>query len=211
MPFIPVENVALIECRMLYDSQKVENTLYCLNAGGWDTASLTEVATEVKDWWAASYSQLCSVEVSLREVIATDLTSETAGQAAVDGAGAVGAVGGGGMPSNVSLAVSFRTGLRGRSFRGRNYVVGIGGTFQEGINELDEDFIANVATQYNNLLTDVFTGDFVWVVVSRFSGVDPDTHKPIPRDAGVATPVVVALVVDNTIDSQRRRLPGRGQ
>ncbi len=211
MPFIPVENVALIEALMLYDGQKVENTLYCLNDAGWDAASLTEVATEFRDWWAASYAQLCSSEVSLRAVQATDLTTDTAGQVVVDGAGALGLVGGGGMPSNVSLAVSFRTGLRGRSFRGRNYVVGIGGTFQEGINELDEDFITNVGVQYTNLLTDVFTGDFVWVVVSRFSGVDPDTHKPVPRETGVATPVTNVVVVDNTIDSQRRRLPGRGQ
>jgi len=211
MPFVPVENTALIEVRMLLDNQKVENTLYCLNDGGWDATSLAELATEVKDWWNDSYSQLCTTDVTLREVVCTDLTTETGAQATVSGAGGVGAVGGGSFPSNVTLAVSFRTGLRGRSFRGRNYIVGVGGTEQLGINTLDADYVANVATQYNNLFTEVFTGDFVWVVVSRYSGVDPDTGKPIPRVSGVTTPVTTVLVTDNTIDSQRRRLPGRGQ
>jgi len=48
------------------------------------------------------------------------------------------------------------------------------------------------------------------VVVSRFSGVDADGH-PIPRTTGVSTLVASVAIVDPVIDSQRRRLPGRGQ
>jgi len=47
-------------------------------------------------------------------------------------------------------------------------------------------------------------------VASRFSGVDGD-GKPIPRTAGVVTPISNVIVVDRVLDSQRRRLPGRGQ
>jgi hypothetical protein len=49
------------------------------------------------------------------------------------------------------------------------------------------------------------------VIASRFSGVDPDTGKPIPRTAGVTTNVITVVAADLVIDSQRRRLPGRGQ
>jgi hypothetical protein len=49
-----------------------------------------------------------------------------------------------------------------------------------------------------------------WVVVSRFSGVDVN-GDPIPRAAGVVNIITAVLAVDNTVDSQRRRLPHRGQ
>jgi len=42
-----------------------------------------------------------------------------------------------------------------------------------------------------------------WVVVSRF-------HDNAPRTAGVVSFINAATVVDATVDSQRRRLPGRG-
>jgi hypothetical protein len=50
-----------------------------------------------------------------------------------------------------------------------------------------------------------------WVVISRFSGVDPITHRPIPRSEGITTPIDNAAFTDNKSDSQRRRLPGRGR
>jgi hypothetical protein len=45
--------------------------------------------------------------------------------------------------------------------------------------------------------------------VSRFSGVDED-GRPIPRVAGISTVVLSYGVTDNNLDSQRRRLAGRG-
>jgi hypothetical protein len=46
--------------------------------------------------------------------------------------------------------------------------------------------------------------------VSRYSGIGTD-GKPIPRTEGIATPVTQVVITDHTIDSQRRRLPGRGR
>jgi hypothetical protein len=45
--------------------------------------------------------------------------------------------------------------------------------------------------------------------MSRYSGVDED-GRPIPRVAGETADILSVLVVDATVDSQRRRLPGRG-
>jgi len=78
-------------------------------------------------------------------------------------------------------------------------------------NEVESTFASDLTSAYIQRREDLDSGDFTWVVVSRFSGVDPDTGKPIPREAGVATPVLAPLVTDLTVDSQRRRLPGRGQ
>jgi hypothetical protein len=69
------------------------------------------------------------------------------------------------------------------------------------------DYIA----AYGLILTGALADDGVWSVVSRFSGVDPDTKKPIPRTTAVVTPIRSVVVVDATVDNQRRRLPGRGK
>jgi hypothetical protein len=211
MPFVPVANVALVETRMRYDSQKVENTLYVHNSDGWDGASLDALAADVLAWWTTHYAALTHTSVTLNEVACTDLTTDTGAIGSISGGGATGSAGGEALPSNVSLSVSFRTAQRGRSFRGRNYIVGIATDNTTPPNTANVGYVDQVETAYDAFKTAMDAEGFEWVVVSRFSGVDPDTGDPIPREAGVATPVTHALVVDSTLDSQRRRLPGRGQ
>jgi hypothetical protein len=79
-----------------------------------------------------------------------------------------------------------------------------------GANQIDSATAAAFVDAYSLLLD--FGQDIgaSWVVVSRFSGVDAN-GDPIPRAAGVTTPITSVLVVDNIVDSQRRRLPGRGR
>jgi hypothetical protein len=48
------------------------------------------------------------------------------------------------------------------------------------------------------------------VVVSRFSGVD-SAGKPIPKTNGSVAFITGFGTFDAVLDSQRRRLPGRGQ
>lgn len=211
MPFVPVENTALVECRMHYDNQKVENTLWVENESAWDGDSLAELATEVKDWWVASYSTICSNTVALNEVVCTDMTSETGAQASLAGAGAAGGVGSGSLPGGTAFTVSFRTALRGRSFRGRNYIVGIPQDFRSGISGVDVDYVEAVINAYNDFKSAISTAGWTWVVVSRFSGIGGTPPKPLPRTAGVTTPVASVICTDAVLDSQRRRLPGRGQ
>lgn len=80
------------------------------------------------------------------------------------------------------------------------------------LNTIDPTFLTNVAAAYRLLKipTSTIPADWSWVVVSRFSGVD-SLGKPIPRSSGVVELVVDAIFVDNIVDSQRRRLPGRGR
>jgi hypothetical protein len=211
MPFVPVENTALVEVRMSLAEQKVENTLWVLNDSAWDGGSLEELCSEVITWWGVHYAAITTDQVVLREVVATDQTSETAATASVSGDNAPGTQIGGTLPGNCSLAVSFRTALRGRSFRGRNYVVGIPLEEMSSINQTSGAYQALCKTAYDEFATAISTASWTWVVASRFSGVDPETGHPIPRVAGVTTPITSVIVVDNIIDSQRRRLTGRGQ
>lgn len=211
MAFIPVPDVALVEFRMLLDSQKVENTLYFQKSTGWDATSLDLAGVDLKEWWTDSYAPLVSDLVTLREVVLTDLETDTGAQATFAGAGAAGSQIGGSAPSNVSFAVSFRTALRGRAFRGRNYIVGVPLPQLSDINHVESSWANDVVDAYFGLISLAAGFDAQWVAVSRFSGVDPDTHAPIPRTEGIATPITSVITTDLTLDSQRRRLPGRGQ
>lgn len=195
---------------MSFNGQKVENTLFVQNNVAWEAVDLEELCNQVIIWWTENYGPQVSDLVSLREVVATDLTAETGAQIAVDGGGVIGGQIGGALPGSCSLAVSFRTALRGRSFRGRNYVVGVPIEQMADTAAVQSTWAAAWIAAYEEFQTTISTGGWEWVIASRFEGVDPDTGKPIPREAGVMTPVVTITVVDFVIDSQRRRLPGRG-
>src|SRR5215216_2707941 len=185
MPFVPVTNTVLAELRMTADNQFVENTLYFEYLSLPTLAEMTTLGQALIDWWDANIAPLTWVGVELREVVVTSLNSGTGLQATVVPAVTqLGELNVSALPMNVSLTISFRTGLRGRSFRGRNYVVGLVEGQTTGANQIDS------ATS------------------AAFVDANGD---PIPRAAGVTTPITSVLVVDNIVDSQRRRLPGRGR
>jgi hypothetical protein len=72
-------------------------------------------------------------------------------------------------------------------------------------NTLNAGYASDFVIAYNDLLPGgVFEPDgWRWVVLSRYTA-------GAPRAAGVAFAVTRALFTDLTVDSQRRRLPGRG-
>lgn len=210
MPFVPVPNTCLVEFRMTLDAQQVENTLWFEFAGAPTPAGMLAMAAELQSWWETEYADLTSTATQLREVVVTDMTTISGPQvSSVPAVAAFGTQSSPPLPSNASLTVSFRTALRGRSFRGRNYLVGLVEDANTG-NNITPGFVVSVIDAYSLLLP---AGGAVtsaeWVVASRFSGVDGD-GVPIPRATGVTTPITSVVVVDNIIDSQRRRLPGRG-
>jgi len=210
MPFVPVVNEALVETRMTYDNQDVENTLWFGFTDAIDTTALTALANMVKGWWSSGYAGLVCDQVVLREVVATDQTTASSGQVSVSGAGDAGDIASVGMPGNVTLSVSFRTAFRGRSFRGRNYIVGIPTSQVTDISQIIPGYETSVIAIYTQLIADATAIGWTWDVVSRFSGVGGTPPRPIPRAAGVPTPITNVILVDRTLDGMRRRLPGRG-
>lgn len=203
MAFVPVPNTALAEIRMTDDFQKVENTLYFDFGAPPTVTDLQNLGADLLAWYIALMGPLQSSGVALREIYITDLTSATGPTHTETPATLItGGASGEQLPNNVSVAVSFRTALRGRSFRGRNYFVGLVDS-QVAHNTLTGAMIAALTNAYNQLPASLGTSGAIWVVVSRFTA-------GAPRVTGVATPVSAVVIVDDTVDSQRRRLPGRG-
>ena len=209
MPFVPVPNTIAIDAIYLLDSQRVENTLYFEKPDGWTIGEITDFVTALRALIQEELLPLLTAGISLVEILARLLdTASSIGFSLPGTPGNGGGVGGGAAPNNATFTVSFKTGLTGRSFRGRNYVPGIPDDARVG-NIIDADFITGLKVFYGDVRALASEHEAVWVVVSRFSGVDSD-GKPIPRTTGVTTPILSVTTFDNVIDSQRRRLPGRG-
>jgi len=210
MTFVPVDNTVLVEMRMTEELQNVENTLYFHRNTAWDVTDMNGLGDDMISWWEASIAPLVWAGLQLREVAVTDLTSAIAPAVTRTPAGVlIGELGGDHLPNNVSLAISFRTANRGRSFRGRNYICGLVESQATG-SVVDEAVLTAYAAAYNLLPGVVAAVDATWVVVSRFSGMGGSPRKPIPRAAGLHTNVTTAVFTDNVVDSQRNRLPKRG-
>lgn len=210
MPFVPVANTVLAEFRQTCDTQQVENTLYFEFLSAPSLGELNSLGSALVDWWRSEIAPHVWVGVELREVVLSDLSSASSLQATiVPTPDALGELNLAPLPNNVSLTVSFRTGLRGRSFRGRNYVIGLVKDQTVTANTFASSLLTTFQAAYTALLAVASAESVSWVVVSRFSGVDGAGH-PIPRAAGVTTPVTSVVIVDDVVDSQRRRLPGRG-
>ena len=211
MAFVPVPNTVLVEVRMLLDAQKIENTLYFEKPGGWSAGDLVTLGNSFLTWWAAFYAVGVSSAVTLNEIFIRELSTassivQTTPAPTPHPAGDRSAAS---LPNNVAVTVSFRTGLSGRFARGRNYVSGLS---EDAVvlNTVDSAVLADIQAGYEALQDVASDNTATWVVVSRFSGVDGD-GVPIPRVEGVTTPITAVIIVDSIIDSQRRRLPGRGQ
>lgn len=204
MPFIPVPNTLQCNVRGTYLGEQVENTLYFRSATAITPDGPPLMAAGVAAWFQAALLPLLSNGYTFREVYCVDLTtaSSPTGTAAPVGT-AVGGTSGDPLPGNVALCVSFRTIGRGRSFRGRNYVCGLVEPNVSG-NTISQTWADNVAAAYEQLLIPDEFVNLPWVVVSRYTNNQP-------RAAGITSNIINALVVDNTVDSQRRRLPGRGR
>lgn len=205
MAFIPVPDTAEVEVIMELYGQRVENTLYFFKAGGHEAEDLVALGSSIIDWWIERYAAFATSDVQLLEVIVTDLSSDTAPSIAVPApASTFGEAEPPSAPGNVTFTITFRTAERGRSARGRNYVVGIGESQITG-NDVGATYRNLVSLAYNDLLSPGVQPDGeIWSVVSR-------QQDNIPLSVGVHRTITSTGFADSAIDSQRRRLRGRGQ
>jgi len=204
MAFIPVENTAHVRIENRVDGQQVINDLYFRHStGAIAAADLLALVTAIGSWFTGTYLPLLNIACVAVAVHGRDLTT------VIGSTADVGITGEGGVdqeaaPNNCTMAVSFRTSLSGRSNRGRNYVPCLSNGEVTG-NNISSTFATDVVNAYSELLFGggALPAGWVWVVVSRFTA-------GAPRVVGTFQEVFSVLVTDLIVDSQRRRLPGRG-
>jgi hypothetical protein len=101
-----------------------------------------------------------------------------------------------GMPGSVAFCVRLRTGAPGRSFRGRKYFTGLcEGTVTDNL--FDATTADTIVSAINSMQTALTALNYPLAILSK--------------TALAVTEVVNVGYYDLVVDSQRRRLPGRGR
>jgi len=205
MEYIPVPNCAQLEFVYSFGGQTCENVLHYTLDSAWTVTQLTSLADAAIAEWIVSIKPQMTNLLSLVSCIATDLSSQSGPSITrATGLPSAGTQTGTALPNNCALVITKRTELRGRSFRGRIYHPGLP-TPQTSANNVTGAFVTNIVSGWNALTAITIAGPLTaqMVVVSKF-------HEGNPRVIGITTPVV-NMTSDGVIDSQRRRLPGRGK
>lgn len=206
MPFVDTPNCVTVELRQLWRDQHVENVLAFSPAGETviDITTMTDLAAAVATWWTDQLANVICSDVSLVEVLVTDQTAEDAPVVTyTTDLPAPGLVAEESVPNSISLCASLRSIGRGRSSRGRFYACGLRAS-QLTDNAFDSSYAGVYITEMEKLLDDEIIPD--WEL-----GIRSMRHNNAPRAHGVVNTVTNILCVDFVIDSQRRRLPGRGR
>jgi len=202
MAFQQVEDCYRISMLFDWSGQTCVNVYHVMSETPLSTEFMVDLCDVFIGWWDDNLKAEVSSNVSLEKVTAQYLNAETdplieqtSGlplQATSSAASA---------PNNCTFAVQWRTALSGRSYRGRTFHIGLT-TTKYSANLLTVPNQSTFVAAYGALITAVDNAGYTLVVVSRY-------HNGTQRPSGVFT-AITSCYVDRTLDSQRRRLPGRG-
>jgi len=211
--FVPVANVAEVVIKGLLAGQQINNIVHLKNSAGWDAGTLFSAVGDLIIAWRDNIRPLLSSDFLFTGAHAKDLTTSMGIEVDVPWIGAAGgAIGNAAADGNVALCIGHKTGFAGRSARGRTFIAGLpeNSTTDDAITDA---FKASWQTAMDNIVAAMATRGTPWGVVSKYSGYTqtPPKYKkvPTPRVAGIFNGITTN-VFDKVVDSQRRRLPGRG-
>lgn len=206
-PFIPAPGTVAAEMVYTQLGQVCENVYHIQRGttGASPTgADMDAIAALLEAWEHNTAISLRSSGVALTKIRVRDLTvqgglvKEYTPTTAVTGTGTQPPA-----PGNVTAAVKWQTGLGGRSHRGRTFHIGLASNLIVG-NQLTTAMQAAMLSGYNDLHGRIVAvSPLIHVVVSY-------SHNKFWRTTAENTPITTCSV-DINLDSQRRRLTGRGQ
>lgn len=207
MAFQPVPNGVQTSLIYQWGGQICENVLGWHANAGFNATELQALDVSVAANWKAHIAPVTSNLVTLLRVEGVNLGEATGPvDTTLPIAPAVGGLAGASVPNNVTLAIAIRTPLRGRSYRGRIFHVGLAELQLADSTHVDSSEGVTILSAWrafvNAVQTDIPAALFS-VISRRNDGVE--------RPFGVVTPYSDFYLADNALDSQRRRLAGRGR
>lgn len=206
MPFQTAPGTIGVVIHGRLSGETTNNDLYFFQNGADPTVGdCITIAQIVHDWWANAMLSLLPNTWQGVKVVAKNLVVNGGAKGVISATDLVGAIGTEQAPNNVAPVVTFDTGQSGKSSHGRNYIPGIPNANVD-VNTIDPDWATSVSNGYRFLLPGGANdpSPYYWSVLSRQSG-------GILLGAAIAVPVLNVYFTDLTVDSQRRRLPGRGK
>ena len=203
MAFQPAPDCAKVALVHIHLSSQLVNVLHFRRQGQWGIPELDTLLSTVATAWVNDVmTNLNQNTVFLRAEgrglrAQTDVSSELVLAQPVSGGRP-----GEGLPGNVAFAVTHITGLTGRANRGRTFFGGLAEADVVG----DTLALARANALRNGLnvvRTQAAQAGWTMVVLSR-------SLNKQPRPEALPIDVIGFRYRDNLVDSQRRRLTGRG-
>jgi hypothetical protein len=204
MAFVPAPGIVEVQFRQLLDGQRTMNRIHVDMLGTPVASDILQLIGDCAQWWVDNVAPLVAATCILREVYGKSLETEPGPEATFSaGLPQAGASGSPGLPNNVSLAMSLRSNQTGRSARGRWFWQGF---TEDGVvgSLVNSGHVSSIDAALTALKGTIDADGWVWVIVSYNTAGAPRVGGP------VYFPVLDVLAVDTVVDSQRRRLPGRG-
>lgn len=198
MPFQPIPNGIKIEFNALQNGIPIVNVFHVVMGTTVDDTALQEVTDAALVWYDEDLRGGLSSSYVLQNVTATNMSVENGHQYINTSiANPAGAVAGAAAAANAALCVSWRTVNTGRSFRGRTYFGGLPQSALANAQTFDTTYAAGYSAAAFNLIDVLEAIGATLVVVSRVA-------NGIQRITALATEII-GVIVDNKVDSQRRR------
>lgn len=192
-------NAVAVQCVATLEQQFVENTFYYLGSAPADGGTVQALADLVDTVYNTTVMPLLVSDVGYDKTVCTALDTPTAPQyVTITNQGNSGGDLTKGLPSSVAFAITRYTALRGRSYRGRNYVFGIPEAKVIG-RTLDLTYSAALVAAFESVDAACATLGFAPAVISW-------TQNGVRSDPGIATVVLGRRLYDLIVDTQRRRL-----
>lgn len=200
MPFVPAADVMEVAALGAYSGEEVVNVWHVRKTSGAVTEDdLDNVAGVIDAWYASDIAPLVHTAWSHTRTRVRDLTTQD-GLVKEYAINTNGQRSGSPLPGSNTVCISLRSGLAGRSRRGRKYFSGsvhsdlVGTDVNLWATAHLDDFRDAVAA-----LDAALTGDYELVIVSKFS-------LGAPRTAALVSPVTAVVIATGRVASQRGRL-----
>lgn len=200
--FIPAADCARM--RMVYSSNgsEVMNVLHFRQVGAYDASALVALNEAAKTAWETHIKPRQTGTCQLLYLESTAIDVDGGAQDTLD-VNEAGTATGEAAPNNVTQAIKFTTGFTGRSSRGRLYFIGLNKAAVSGDQVTDATIAANISA-YEDFFADIQAAvDSNHVIVSY-------CNDGAWRTSAAVLNVTGYLSSDKNVDSQRRRLAGRG-
>lgn len=220
LPFVPVANTVYASLRFTQPDGSTASNGYWIKKGSvWTPTEMLALAGVLKTWWingdgTQKPQGFVTEDYALAEITVRDYTTQNSAAVTYNTllplAGTHMAVDA--MPMGTSFALTQRTGLAGRSYRGRTFLIGLSTTLMavEERNTMSGTAISEIITAYNALIPAIVAGDAgqALVVASRYWNAGVKGGPMLSRVAGITTDVLSFGNSNLLMDFQRSRAPG---
>jgi len=162
------------------------------------TARLEQIADIFKDWWDTFMAPILNPSYVLNDITVTALEASTGPQVIRSYTTSnQGTNSGGEAAANAAAVISWRTASIGRSYRGRTYIGALTESTIATAQTIDSSAVTAIADAAQGLLDALEGIGVALAVLSRFALL-------VKRATGVLTDII-SFIVDNKVDSMRRR------